>query len=200
MIKNSATSVFGNRGGATNSNSDAMAQRPSGYVRKANNDYPTPTWVTDAVVPHIRSLAKHMWECAVGSGQMVDPLRNAGFHVVATDIVSGVDFLKCNALPSDGIQLILTNPPYSHAQSFIEHALALTKPVNGAAAMLLRCDFDHAKSRRHLFADCSAFAKKIILTKRIVWFDRPGAAPSFNHAWFVWDWQHKGKPAIEYAQ
>jgi hypothetical protein len=65
--------------------------------------------------------------------------------------------------------------------------------------MLLRCDFDHAKGRRHLFADCNAFAKKLILTKRIIWFDRPGAALSFNHCWCIWDWQHAGKPTIEYA-
>jgi hypothetical protein len=176
-----------------------MAQRPSGYVRQANDDYPTPSWVTDTLVPHIRSLAKHVWEPAAGSGQMVDPLRNAGFDVVATDIASGVDFLKCSELPNDAIQAIVTNAPYTYAQAFIERALALIKPVGGVVAMLLRCDFDHAKSRRHLFADCPAFAKKIILTKRIVWFDRPKAAPSFNHAWYLWDWRHTGKPTIEYA-
>jgi hypothetical protein len=176
-----------------------MAQRISGYVRQANDAYETPSWVTDALVSHIRALALHIWEPATGSGQVTDALCNAGFRVTATDISTGADFLECNALPSDAIQAIVTNPPYSYAQVFIEHALALTRPVGGVVAMLLRCDFDHARTRRHLFADCPAFAKKLILTKRIVWFDRPGAAPSFNHAWFVWDWQCQGKPVIEYA-
>jgi len=176
-----------------------MAQRISGYVRQANDDYPTPPWVVDAFVPHIRALALHIWEPAAGTGKMVDALGCAGFRVTATDIATGADFLESRTLPSDAIQAIVTNPPYSDAQPFIEHALALTKPIGGVVAMLLRCDFDHAKGRRHLFADCGAFSKKLILTKRIAWFDRPGAAPSFNHSWYLWNWQHAGKPVIEYA-
>lgn len=35
-------------------------------------------------------------------------------------------------------------------------------------------------------------------TKRIVWFERKGAAPSFNHAWYIWDWEHRGFPTIAY--
>jgi hypothetical protein len=80
-----------------------MAQRISGYVRQANDDYPTPAWVTAALVPHIRSLALHVWECAAGSGLMADALRIAGFRVTATDIAAGVDFLECRALPDDAI-------------------------------------------------------------------------------------------------
>ena len=52
----------------------------------------------------------------------------------------------------------------------------------GLVAMLLRTDFDHAASRLHLFSKCPAFTRKVVLTKRIVWFDGPKAAPSFNHA------------------
>jgi hypothetical protein len=37
------------------------------------------------------------------------------------------------------------------------------------------------------------------LLKRIVWFERKGAAPSFNHAWFIWDWQHHGPPILAYS-
>jgi hypothetical protein len=66
--------------------------------------------------------------------------------------------------------------------------------------MLLRCDYDHARSRAHLFADCQAFAKKLVLTRRIVWFDGPRAAPSFNHAWYLWNQQHSGPPTLAYAK
>ena len=57
--------------------------------------------------------------------------------------------------------------------------------------MLLRTDFDHAKSRQHLFQH-PAFSKKLVLTKRIKWFEDSKGQPSFNHAWFVWDYRHKG--------
>jgi hypothetical protein len=65
-------------------------------------------------------------------------------------------------------------------------------------ALLLRTDYDHAATRQHLFSGCHAFVKKIVLTKRIVWFDGPGAAPSFNHAWYIWDWLHDGPPVLAY--
>lgn len=84
-----------------------------------------------------------------------------------------------------------------------EHAIQLMEPVKGFVAMLMRTDFDHAKSRAHLFANCPAFAKKVVLTKRITWFEpEPGAkgkSPSFNHAWFIWDWRHEGAPTLAYA-
>ena len=91
----------------------------------------------------------------------------------------------------------------SGPRKFCTHALKLTAPVKWVVAMLLRCDFDHAKRRAYLFADCPQFAKKIVLTRRIVWFveadGKPKASPSFNHAWFLWDWQHAGPPVIAYG-
>jgi hypothetical protein len=176
-----------------------MAQRVSGYVRQANDAYETTSWVTEALVPHIRKLALHVWEPAAGSGMMVEALRNAGFRVTATDINAGADFLKCGVLPNDAIQAICTNPPFSDAQAFIEHALTLNPACRwcgrDAAAHRLRSRENQAP----FIADCGAFAKKIVLAKRIVFFDRPTAAPSFNHAWWIWDHQHRGEPTIGYA-
>jgi hypothetical protein len=48
--------------------------------------------------------------------------------------------------------------------------------------MLLRCDFDSAKTRGHLFGRCPEFAKKLTLVERIRWFEYYPASPSFNHA------------------
>ena len=64
--------------------------------------------------------------------------------------------------------------------------------------MLLRTDFDHASSRRDLF-ELAPFAKKVVLTKRIQWFEDSKGSPSFNHAWFIWDWTHEGAPTLAYA-
>ena len=123
--------------------------------------------------------------------------------MLASDISEGGDFLKLERLPDASVRGIVTNPPYEQAEEFCAHALKLTAPVKGFVAMLLRCDFDHAKRRAYLFADCPQFAKKIVLTRRIVWFveadGKPKASPSFNHAWFLWDWQHQGQPVIAYG-
>ena len=80
---------------------------------------------------------------------------------------------------------------------FIERGLSLTAS-DGLVAMLLRTDFDHAKSRQHLFQH-PAFSKKLVLTKRIKWFEDSKGQPSFNHAWFVWDYRHKGPPTLAYG-
>jgi len=172
-----------------------MSQRDSGYERKERDLYETPEWVTEALLPHLPQLDM-IWEPAAASGKMVRALAKAPAYVVATDISEGVDFLKTPL--QAGCDAIITNPPYEFATAFIQHGLALMH-ARGIVAMLLRTDFDHAKTRSNLFADCSAFAKKIVLTKRIKWFEDSKGQPSFNHAWFIWDWRHKGPPTLAYG-
>jgi hypothetical protein len=171
-----------------------VSQRDSGYDRKERDAYETPEWVTLALLPHIDSV-QSVWEPAAGAGQMAQALSAAGLHVTATDISTGHDFLLATAKPVDAI---VTNPPYALAQEFIEHALALIKP-NGMIAMLLRCDFDHAKTRQHLFGSCPQFAKKLVLTRRIRWIEGSNGSPSFNHAWFIWDHRRRGSPVLAYG-
>lgn len=174
-----------------------MSQRKSGYKRKRRDRYETPAWVTDCVAGYIHGR-RRIWEPACASGKMTRALRKHGFVVLGSDIASGRDFLKRRSM-LPGYSAIVTNPPYELATEFIEHALALTKRVRGYVAMLLRTDFDHAKTRRHLFKDCPAFAGKIVLTQRIIWFEGTGGKPSFNHAWFIWDWRNTDEPTVGYA-
>jgi hypothetical protein len=39
----------------------------------------------------------------------------------------------------------------------------------------------------------------VVLTKRIKWFEGSKGQPSFNHAWFIWDWKHEGAPTLAYG-
>lgn len=175
-----------------------MSQRDSGYERKERDLYETPEWVTHALVNgHVRRVS-HVWEPACGSGKMVRALGVLDSTVTGTDIVLGYDFLRANFTP-DGCDSIITNPPYEFATEFIVKALSLMLVPRGLVAMLLRTDFDHAKTRAYLFADCPQFAKKVVLTKRIKWFEESKGQPSFNHAWFIWDWRHEGRPTMAYA-
>lgn len=174
-----------------------MSQRESGYERKENDLYETPAWVTECLRPHVGNL-QTIWEPACGSGAMVKVFLSSWRvpYIESTDIANGYDFLKQSR---SACEAIITNPPYSQSQAFIEHALKLALPHQGLVAMLLRTDYDHAKTRQHLFGKCPWFAKKVVLTKRIVWFERDGAAPSFNHAWYIWDYKHQGAPTLAYA-
>jgi hypothetical protein len=134
-----------------------LSQRFSGYDRKERDAYQMPAWVTDAIVPYLRSLGvTNVWEPAAGDGQIVAALRNNGFGAIGTDILDGHDFLNGCAPPLT-YDAIVSNPPYGSggriAQEFIERALEFTRSRQGAVAVLLKVDFDSGKTRSHLFAE-----------------------------------------------
>jgi hypothetical protein len=157
-----------------------MSTRWSEYARV--REYSTPPWLIDELVPQLLRLPTLAWEPFCGSGQMVEALAKY-MDVVGTDIITGTDFLKCDVAPA-GCDAIVSNPEFRIARQAIEHAISLMEPRRGFVAMLLPTGFGHAKTRQHLFGNCPQFCKKIELTRRIVFFDRPGAAPSEWHAWF----------------
>lgn len=171
-----------------------MSQRNSGHARIERDLYETPEWVTEVVLPHLRTgLVIH--EPAAGSGKMVRALARGGRTVTASDIATGVDFLRT----METHEAIVTNPPYEQAAEFIAHSLTLTKTAGGFVAMLLRTDFDHARTRETMFGKHKWFSKKVVLTRRIKWFEDSTGSPSFNHAWFIWDWKHTGAPTLAYG-
>ena len=181
-----------------------MAQRASGYERKERDLYETPEWVTGALCGELLGRMQIVWEPAAGTGKMQRALEAAGFRVLASDIeprehIEPADFLSANAAPED-VTAIITNPPYALAENFVRHALDLMRPRHGIVAMLLRVDWDSAKTRRDLFADHPAFAMKLTLLDRIQWFEGGGSSPSENHAWFAWNWRALGRmPALRWA-
>jgi len=169
-----------------------MSQRMSGYARVPDDVYETPSWAVTCLIPHLPKHLRSIHDPAMGTGNITDTLiAETDLIVTGNDISNGVDFLK----ESMWHESICMNPPYRQAEEFITHSLEVADFV----AALLRVDYDSAKTRRYLFGDCSRFAKKLILTRRIIWFERPGAAPSYNHAWFCWSSAHRGPPTICYA-
>jgi hypothetical protein len=171
-----------------------MAQRASGYARKADEQYETPPWVTCALLARLAPF-RLAWDPCEASGNIVNAIQAAGFKAIGTRD----NFFAYSKAPRDA-DLIATNPPYgaerrgAQAVRFIEHALILVPRV----AMLLRTDFDSAIGRQALFHDNRAFAGKITLLGRIRWFAGP-SSPSDNHSWFLWDRAHQGPPVIRYV-
>ena len=114
----------------------------SGYAREANDFYPTPAWVTEALLRHV-TLRGPVWEPCCGDGAIARVSESRGHLVEATDLGDrgygrgGVDFFACGAVP-DGCRAIVTNPPYgdggaertsrrasSQLLAFVRHAIAL---------------------------------------------------------------------------
>jgi hypothetical protein len=184
-----------------------MSQRPSGYEREAFDKYQTPRWATNCLVPHIPGCVERIWEPACGDGHMVRALEDAGFGVEATDIYNpcdhsaGIDFLDFDWSEPIPFDAIITNPPYDVGPEFCERSLQYFGRGCTFVAMLLRVDFDSAKTRRHLFADNPYFSKKIVLLDRIRWegIEQHTASPSYNHAWYCWDLHYIGPATIAYA-
>jgi len=192
-------------------NRDPAMLGTSGYALRPNGQYFTPTWVTEALLSRVGFWGV-IWEPAAGAGDMVKPLRVAGYRVFASELhgpdlgcadAVHLDFLEAHSLPG-GVQSIVTNPPYDERsggrkwqQEFIEQALRLTQPVAGMVVMLGRCEYDLGKTRAHLFG-VPPHAGKIALRERPAWFDLR-QAPRHNFAWFIWDWQHAGPVAITYV-
>jgi hypothetical protein len=180
-----------------------MTRGNSGYARVPAELYQTPSWVLDALAEHISLDGKRVWEPACGQGQLVRAMERHGATVHGTDLhdhgfvdaySTSMDFLAVSG-PLLHHDAIISNPPYgprgTTATAFIRHGVSLIRK-RGTLALLLPIDFDSAKSRADCFENCPEFVAKIVLRRRIKWFDlspEPGKkaqGPTENHAWFLW--------------
>jgi hypothetical protein len=174
-----------------------MGKHEAGYPRIPRDLYPTPTWPIEALLEHVSVKGLHVLEPACGRGHMSEVLKAAGAIVHSTDIedygyvgFNGLaDFTTFNRIEFD-LDAVITNPPFGPrgklAEAFIKTGLTIVGA--GFMALLLPADFDSAKTRWHLFGDCPRFVGKIVLIRRIKWFDQPGRnkCPKENSAWFLW--------------
>lgn len=153
-----------------------MGKHEVGYERVQRDYYPTPRWPVEALAEHIKFTGKRLWEPAAGDGRMSATLKALGAaSVYSSDIEDRgyarldavADFLTAN--PPAGVDGIVTNPPYGAdnktAEQFVKRGLVhVTNSGGGLLILLLPNDFDAAKSRHNLFADCPNFIAKVVLT------------------------------------
>jgi hypothetical protein len=183
-----------------------MAQRNSGYERRPFDLYETPGWVTESLLPFIPKRIRRVLEPAAGKGAIVKVLQANFYGVLATDLnefidgkICAADFLDESYPISSWPEAIITNPPYNKASEFARKSVRIMMKRKGFVALLLAENFDCAKGREDIFGGCPYYSTKIVLTRRIKWFDG-GSSPSSNHAWFLWDEKADGYgPRIEYV-
>jgi len=160
--------------------------------------YETPPEAVRALL-EVESITGPIWECAAGRGAIVRVLREAGHEVTGSDLVDygspdsrgGVDFLKEHHAP-DGVQTVLTNPPYRFAGEFVRHALGLVPHV----VMLVRLAFLESQRRSDILDDgrlarVYPFKNRLPMMHRDGW-EGPKASNSMAFAWLVWDADHRG--------
>jgi hypothetical protein len=160
---------------------------------RANDLYESPPEAVTALL-RAENLPTRIWEPACGPGAIVRILRASGRDVFASDLVNyespnqdaaGWDFLMEKQIP-EGIQAIVTNPPYKLAGQFAEHALELCPKV----ALLLRLAFLESEGRCGIL-DGGDLARVIVFRDRLPMMHRgnwegPKSTNTIAFAWFIW--------------
>jgi hypothetical protein len=143
------------------------------------DDFQTPAYAINPLLPYI-SKDKPIWECAAGKGNLVKAFTNLGYTCFGTDALTGQSFFLYQ--PNQRFDVIVTNPPFSLKQEFLEHAYCLGKPF----AFLLPLTTLETKKRQDLF---KKYGLEVILLDRRVNFETPsgnGKGSWFATAWFTW--------------
>ena len=165
---------------------------------------------------HFTNIQRHhvpIWECACGNGNLATMLKfsKGGFDVIATDLkdrgygLSGNDFLKMDAnwLYHNifyTVDTILTNPPYSLATEFIEHALDIL-PDGGLYIAFMNIGYLAGQKRWQRVYQFGTLREVYVFSKRMeVW--KNGEPPKdkcgsiANYAWYVFQKGYKGQPTL----
>jgi len=149
------------------------------------DDFQTPPEALEPLYPFLKH-GSTIWECACGKGYLVKALQERGYKVIGTDILTGVDFLKTDMPEAD---YIVTNPPYSLKQQFLERCYELKKPF---ALLLPLTTFETAK-RQRLFKQ---YGLEVIFFDKRINFETPNkiekSSSWFATAWFT-NWMNIGR-------
>jgi len=167
-----------------------MSEMPPINTAKSN-DFQTPP---EALTPLLPFLKKEwiIWECAEGDGRLSHCLFDLGYRVLGSELLvrekhkhlcgvehySGKNFLNWDPVNFD---CIITNPPYSIMNKFIERCYHLEKPF----ALLMPLMALETQTRQNFYRK---YGIEIILFPKRIHFKTPdgkGHGPWFSTAWFT---------------
>jgi len=151
--------------------------------------YDTPPEAVHALL-RCEKLPHKIWEPACGRGNIAGVLIGAGHTVYPTDLndrgygLPRIDFLLPG--PPVDCDAIITNPPFSLAEEFVEVALDRAPLV----IMLLRLAFMESDRRSGILegrglARIHVFRKRLPMMHRAGWEGRK-ANSGMAFAWFAW--------------
>ncbi len=185
-----------------------------GSMKRAANDfYIDPPEATEALM-HAEVFSGTSWDPACGTGTIPKTMAAAGLSCIGTDLVDRdpgpdvvgfctMDFLADRDMP-DGIDNIVSNPPFNLAQPFVDRALTI---ATHKVAMLLPLTFLEGM-RRGRWLTGTPLARVHVFSWRISM--PPGelllsgaVKPSGGKkafAWFVWANDHTGPAQVRFLQ
>lgn len=134
------------------------------------NEMFTPDYALNPLLPFIKGKFKRVWECAYGKGHLAEVLRKEGFEVNGS-----FDFFNETLVNQD---IIITNPPYSMKDEFLERAYKLNIPF----AFLLPLTALEGIKRGKMYQDNGI---QLIIPNRRINFITPNKGKS---SWFATGW------------
>lgn len=178
-----------------------MAQRSE--PKTSNDDFPTPPWATRALMEHVLSdedtQRQTCLEPACGRGYMSETLKEYFERVIASDIEDyGYgkvdDFL--NQKDFQNIDWVITNPPFKHAEAFINRGLSC---ANIGVAVLVRTVFIESIGRyMRLFSKnppntLAQFSERVPIVRGKI---DPKASSATGYAWLIWQKKQKASAKV----
>lgn len=137
-------------------------------------------------------------------GLCVDMCAPDGSGIVNTLLDCGIQAECVTDAFQTGIvaQWGVTNPPYDRkvVDKIILRQIERVKRLElWGLAVLLRTNFDHAKSRQVMFKNCPYYHGQIKLLFRPWWSENHDKQPIHNYVWHIWLANNGTRPITYYA-
>lgn len=162
-----------------------MSATGRGKERNARDFYPTPEYAFKNLLPMLPHESTY-WEPACGDGRLVRWMNESGYKCAGTDLALGDDFLRDDAKRD----FIITNPPFSLALQFCEHALAHSSEF----LFLLPLNFLGSIKRRDWLSRHEPNAIFVIVPRPSFGLNKHGkkGTDANEYGWFYWGGRWSG--------
>jgi len=186
-------------------------------TRDETDFYPTPTCSVKSLIEYFqqtKKIHKHdlILEPCAGDGQISHILHQEGFeNIVSTDlhlysplkidVMGGMDFLDTKYPFVDGIDWVITNPPYDSKvlMPIVEKSLNI---ANKGVAMFLKLTFLETVKRAKFFKENGKLKTVLVMANRQPMYKRgiyQKASNAIAYAWYIWESDYSGLPTIDWV-
>lgn len=179
--------------------------------RAQDDYYATPYQATEMLLDEVKFVGNFLEPC-VGGGHIVDVIKKyyPDECVYGVDLVDRgypntlvADFLKHDFL-GQKFDNVVTNPPYSLAQEFLEKSVEVVND-GGKIAMFLKIQFLEGAKRREMFKKYPPKYIYVFSKRQNPWrngspVDEKGKpwSSTMCFAWFVWEKGFTGEPIVRW--
>lgn len=184
------------------------------HGRVDNDYYATDPKAVEMLLRQYEFNGNKMLEPCVGGGHIANAVKTfVGYEDVEVTGIDLIDRGHPNTIVADFLEwsngekydFIISNPPYSLAQEFIEHGLELLVP-NGQMAMFLKIQFLEGQKRKFFFEDNPPRYIYVFRNRMATWNNGQSVDPNTGkkwattmcHAWFIWEKGFNGEPIVRW--